>query len=532
MSPTPIILFNSATGSDVAASGAGPTVALTGVLGVTVNGSGNIAITDAVDLSSVATDGSACLWIKTSSGRQFSKITGVSGVSENWTVVVEDTVWTDGSNLTWGIGGKRATWDDADSRNLRSDAKAGWTIETETDQTISSVIIGNCVGSATAGYITWRGSSGSIKSITQSANASHFQSTGANNPTLWHIKNLKFVNTNGTKTSARAFYMGEGVYFFQDCIFGSQANTIKTALARASGICVFNLNNCEIAYCTDIGISLDSNSELNGFAIYVHHNTLYGGIVTEGSTIRLGNSIISYNTGDGIYPATSASKLVLENCTITNNTGDGIDISQAAVSNILYIKNCNITANGNYGIRAHANQLNFNTFVDYNNYGTGATANTSGAMLNLAAGDHDFAIDPGYVDAANGNFTITNSNLLGVGFPAGYIGAGQSLTHSYVDIGAAQRQRSQPSVGNVREGILFDDATQTGVCKLPDEDDVRLSYGFGYSYGYDAGLGYDNYEYFGLLDLPAVNVVKSGIQFDSLTKTGTLTSGIIGLRAS
>src|SRR5262245_57151438 len=77
----PIIQINNSTGSDTAASGAGPATALTGTLAAThANTTANI--TDAVDLSGVATDGSAALWVLSSSGRQFSKIRGCDSIGE------------------------------------------------------------------------------------------------------------------------------------------------------------------------------------------------------------------------------------------------------------------------------------------------------------------------------------------------------------------------------------------------------------------------------------------------------------------
>src|SRR5690242_10267842 len=124
----PTIVFDTAAGSDTAASGAGPAVALTGAAGAVTNGSATFAITDPlVDLSGVAQDGSAVAWIATASGRQYSRINTISGAIGNWTVTLQDTVWTTGSGLTWAIGGKRATLDHANSRTLTSDIQSGWT---------------------------------------------------------------------------------------------------------------------------------------------------------------------------------------------------------------------------------------------------------------------------------------------------------------------------------------------------------------------------------------------------------------------
>ena len=114
--PEPKILFNSSTGSDTQASGAGPATAIFGT-GASLNSSTSVDLSaDAPNLSGVATDGSACLWVSTSSGRQFAKITAVNNTTKIVTVALAYGVTATG--LTWAIGGKRATLDAASSRTL------------------------------------------------------------------------------------------------------------------------------------------------------------------------------------------------------------------------------------------------------------------------------------------------------------------------------------------------------------------------------------------------------------------------------
>src|SRR5688500_18477061 len=100
------ILFNSSTGSDTAASGAGPATALTGTA-ASYSGSG-FTLDGSPDLSGVVA-GTAILYVATSTGRKFFDITSVDDGANTVTVVTAPAGTATG--LTWAIGGKRATFD-------------------------------------------------------------------------------------------------------------------------------------------------------------------------------------------------------------------------------------------------------------------------------------------------------------------------------------------------------------------------------------------------------------------------------------
>jgi hypothetical protein len=141
--------------------------------------------------------------------------------------------------------------------------------------------------------------------------------------------------------------------------------------------------------------------------------------------------------------------MLVSGCTIDGNTGDGIDMSTASVGQNTVIKNCNITGNGGYGINGHSTLDLLIGWHDYNNYGTGGTANTSGARNNLTAGTNDLAVDPSYTNVGSNNFSVGTS-VAAKGYPVGgttYLGANKSATYSYVDIGAAQRVEASGSSG-------------------------------------------------------------------------------------
>jgi len=69
-----------------------------------------------------------------------------------------------------------------------------------------------------------------------------------------------------------------------------------------------------------------------------------------------------------------------------------------------------------------------------------------------------------------------------------------------------------PSVNDVEKGVQFDNLAKTGVLKVPAEGDVRQGEGYGAN---------DN-EFTGELDLPAIADVRDGVKYDSETKEGEL----------
>jgi len=72
------VVFNNVTGSETQASGAGPAVAVYGT-GAAIVGTTAIDLSaDSPDLSGVATDGTAVLWVEATTGRTFFLITEVN----------------------------------------------------------------------------------------------------------------------------------------------------------------------------------------------------------------------------------------------------------------------------------------------------------------------------------------------------------------------------------------------------------------------------------------------------------------------
>jgi hypothetical protein len=438
----PTILFNSSTGSDIAASGAGPSSALSGT-GASLASSTSVDLSaDAPDLSGVATDGSAAMWVATSSGRQFSRITAVDNGTKIVTVATTYNVTESGR--TWGIGGKRATLDNANSRAIWSDVEAGWTIRLETDQSISGSGLPDlgANGDTTDGPIIVD-TDGPIRTITQSAN-DEILNNSTNGRTMWRFRNLGFANSSATKTNAFAMRSGGNMMtdiVFEGCVFGDETNSLLMVLSNVNNN-NFAFLDCEIKYCTTTGanaaLHTNINSRHTSQGCWIHHNAGVGINVgvndqTAYAPSAVTECLITDNGSHGVFSGSGALGLLLERCTIANNGGDGIRIG--ALNGWKVRNNC-ITGNGGYGINAQAGQ-DYKGLYDYNNlYG-----NTSGSYNNLTAGAHDTSLDPEYTNAAGGDFSV-GTNLKAKGWPnsSRTIGANQSATTSYVDIGAAQRE--------------------------------------------------------------------------------------------
>lgn len=440
-------MFNGDTGSDTEASGAGPATALHSLLGAHTNGAASttIQLPAATDLSGVATDGTHALWLNTAAGRQFTKITGKNDGAD--TVTVEDSFNIALiSAVDWAIGGKRATLDDADSRTLfgTAGAKGGWSIHVETDQTLTSAL--DCAANiTTVGSIRFRGvpSSGEFIKITQTANDQSFDVSGGG----WRIRQFWFVNTNGTKTNATGLAVSgtvAGVVQAYRCKFGDATDRLGTGAGTAGSTQnKLALIDCEVLNCDTEGVSCGTDA-LILLDCWIHDNDEEGIATTNVCDhLQVEGCVIEGNGADGIQVEAEVNPFIKNN-TVHGNGASGILVSGADV-NTGFILGNQLTGNTRYGLEVAGGTTGeeVGIFADWNNFGSGGTVNTLGARLNISAGDNDLAVDPGYVNAAGNNFE-TGQNTRAQGFPdsARTIGANQSSTNTFVDIGAAQRDEA------------------------------------------------------------------------------------------
>jgi hypothetical protein len=433
--PEPKIVFNVSTGSDTQASGAGPATAIFGT-GASLNATTSVnLIADNPDLSGVATDGSACLWVSTSSGRQFAKITGVNNTTKVVTVALAYGVTATGQ--TWAIGGKRATLDAASSRTLLSANgwRPGWECLLETDQTITSTL--SISGPNAGNYAVFRSNTvGTSRRLTCTANTTAIQWDSAGFSELY-VEDITLENTNATKTLANGISTtGSGssrVLTLNRCILGHATNQLRIGLTTGA-----RLINSAIQNCTSF--ATDTTQP----------------IVAYGSVFRSNSNPVRINAGGNFFSRCLFHDQANENLLINNSgpgslivdcTFDSPSTDNFSTSNfgsggwtVMFI-NCNFTKGGAFGIRTSQLSELPTVRAESCNFGSGGDANTSGNFTTAGSvlERNCIAVTPTYVSRSTANYG-PGSAIVGQGFPKSpaTIGNGVSVAASSIDIGAIQ----------------------------------------------------------------------------------------------
>ena len=250
-------------------------------------------------------------------------------------------------------------------------------------------------------------------------------------------KDCKFISTSAVST-AGACWVGQQCRFIR-C-------EVTAPLCR--GLTSFNdvyLQGCYIHDCV-IGIRLASNPTVIEDTVFKNCQT---GIYTNSSNFKIINNTF--------YGAQTP-------------TGIGIDFggngAHLVANNIFYGLTTAVTSSVNQK----------SVFMMNNNF-----FNNTTNRVNVDVGVGDIALNPAFVDAPNGNFAV-GPNMKAMGAPSVFNAA--LSTTSYVDIGAAQRQEPSadyPVVGNVRNGIVYNNGGSVGTLALPAPADVKntIQYGAG-----------------------------------------------------
>jgi len=382
----PTLEYNSSTGSDTAASGAGPATAVTGSSAAHTGGSPSttITLTNTPDLSGVATDGSAAIFLATSSGsRHLSKITGVDDGAD--TVTVEDSFnIAAGSAVNYAIGGKRQTLIADTSRPDWDDTAAGWTFALDgtfdinttsgtMDPAAGTLALGPTVikkSASASGRPVLRIQTGNAMTMFTVASGGWYRFEGvkflheydwagsrlisASNSEVMEIVDCVFVNPS------QAFLFNGTVYFdVRDCYFS--ANYAEGVGLLIGGRCCGIIQGCVIQGYTT-GISLEQASS-------------YAGVTVD-------SCLVLDCTGDGIVHQSNNAGVLnnIVDCTVVDNGSDGIAVTGTTnASNALVVRNCVLAYNGGYGLLGVSSGRVFN---DYNAY----YSNTSGEVSNVTKG--------------------------------------------------------------------------------------------------------------------------------------------------
>ncbi len=457
----PVIRVNSVSGSDSAASGAGPATAVTGASGAW-NSTTSVDLSgDAPDLSGVATDGSAVFYAPLGTAgvsglANFYKITNVNNSTKIVTVTPAMEATGSGS---WAIGGDRASIGSARSRLLfdnaggTGDAGPGWVVELQDAhaETLTDRLLFRINGDTTDGSFTLRGPAtySTLPLLTWSTNdiASLFP-LGTNN----HVgSNFGMRNSNGTKTTSEAIRMQTsnggnilGINF-------NPANTSGDAWFRhvnVTGECAL-IQDCRFGYCADDAVRV---SHGGSFSLTLRRNT-FTTCPAYGLNCASGSAFVAltiednefYDTTTPIYVV--AANSVVGRLVIAHNTIDGTSGSPRPYA--IYLDGTNtgytgavIENNTISNLSTEALHLDDLTLPMINAYGMifrGNNFYNVTSKYNIAINSQDeLTVDPQFADVGSFDFTV-GANLKGKAYPDGSVGArSYSGTATYRDVGANQ----------------------------------------------------------------------------------------------
>lgn len=461
----PVILVDSATGSDSQASGAGPATALHGTANASTDGAGTtVTLPAGTDLSGVSTTGSDVIYLAdaTAGARNFSKITGKAGSGgATPTVTVANAFGAGLSGKTWAIGGKRASVMGTDSFKLfdnnsaAGDAMPGWVVEMQSGHSetgLTATLTFRRAGDTTDGPIVLRGAAGAAVRPILSWSADTVQIKFNAD----HCQLRDFDDTRSTDGSGGSFAI---YYSALSCVaegmrVGSASNATRRAIYMSSGYDFSVVRNCEIinGYFTGVehagsanGVRIEYNHirsgcstagvyVVDGIGCLIDGNVIDGvggdGIQIENPTTQFRNpTSITGNTiyncgGDGIKHAATGARLTcirLQNNILVNNTGFGLNFSDATVTDFAVKASSVVVANNNtYSNTAGAYHSNTGTYA-YNTcpWATG-----------------DAGLNPTFANTSGHDFTPTNTSLADKAYPTTLLGS----VANYAYPGAVQPQ--------------------------------------------------------------------------------------------
>ena len=450
----PVILVSSGSGSDTAASGAGPNNALSGSAGVTSADGLTVVLDGSPDLSGVATDGSHVLFMSdtTAGARNFSKITGTANSGTPTAQVTVANAFQALNTDAWAIGGERASLGSTTSAKLvennsgNGDAMPGWAMEFQSAhaETLAATLTLRRAGNATDGAIVIRGKDGAATKpiITFSNNGNAFTL----NANYQAVDNFEMQNTNGTKTASIAINIANYVVY--------------TSVKRMK--CSDSTNKFwKFLKCYDTKGVIDSNYVKN-----CAHNGMELG--SEGNlVVTIANNVIKSCGNIGIeFTYTNKIMVTLENNIVAGCTGRGVDVGNTtSTGGGLTIRHNTFVSNGGDGLRISTSSNLYAVVVDSNisasNTGYGINWNVAAALMsslrhlmrnnglysnssggtNNGASVSEVTTDPTFTNVGSDDYSI-GTNYKSLGYPIGgtlYLGV-HSATYNYVDPGAAQRK--------------------------------------------------------------------------------------------
>lgn len=368
----------------------------------------------------MATDGSAIVWVESSSGRRFAKITAVDNVAK--TVTVSDAYAVTEVGKNWGIGGKRATL--ASSLELGTDCRGGWTIDIQTDQTLTANfnLKPNAVTDLWTSFTSTTSTRPIISTSTNSVYGLDIQ--GANNLVISHLEFKSTAATPGNgigpaSTSAANYVL------LSDCVIDGFAYGIRDH-DNGGNVDVFGLTiaNCEVKNCTTRGIYTWAGLSLKDSKVTGNLGIGVEIVATRSKGVNADNCVIDGNKGSNlkITPATGNS-VVVRHCALSNCLNDGAGNGSGLYLNTTSSSTWTIEYNiiyGNYKYGVTATGGSLPALVNRRNaWGGNGTADVNGAVtttgdnaVTLSASPFVSATDWALNDTAGAGLACQNAAAL------------------------------------------------------------------------------------------------------------------------
>ena len=301
-------------------------------------------------------------------------------------------------------------------------------------------------GTSAAGFVTVRGKAGTRPVITVSNTTQCIDNGGTFAD--WFVSNLELVQQGASGVVASDLGNGWKAYNIKISDGGSYGFYVSTSGA--------SIIACEVS-------GLASGAGILAIASVVTGNYIHD-LTGGGCDFNMGNAfavvtrnIIDTCTGKGIHfsggPTTQANVWFLDGNTVYGSGDSGLEITDAD-GNLVLINNIfseNGNAAGEYNVEWFAGDAEKVSFHGWNVFFHSGDAGGSllGLAVNAQVASSEFTTDPGFTDAAGGNFAISSTSpAKAAGFPGQFLGG--SL--GYLDIGAVQRQ--EPSGGGGGQRVI------------------------------------------------------------------------------
>lgn len=406
------VVFNADEGNDTQASGLGPDPAVYGSGASITSGSASVT---GIDTTGVLPG--HLLWVQASSGRQFSVIQSVVSSTE---VLCDNTFGVTETGRTWAIGGKRATLEDASSRNLFGNTvntSLVFKVKLETDQDINSPLYLTCSSGIPFPLIMY---SDNLSTINQTANNQHGLIVNQNYGGLFY--NLKFTNTGGSTNGGLAAISAGSHVIADNCVFGEDGGSSNFASAMRGNAYGHNLyaRNCTFYGNGVTNGQAFGGGHYNGDALEIHNCYMKGfdrAVYGYPGRTRVSDCIIE-SCKDGIVSAGTARIADIRNTVFHNLTGDAIYFNDMYYHTFqsYYLPFLSTNIFSNVGGAVFRVGTNRNT-ADYEPPNVepvhvyNCPTITSGDMFNIPS--VSLSSNP-FVDPANGDFNLDRNKASGL----------------------------------------------------------------------------------------------------------------------